>query len=377
TTNPASNSITLTWTATGDDSISGTASYYDIRYSLSFINPSNFNSATVVYGEPHPQPSGSPESFTVIDLDFNTTYYFAVKVVDKWGNSSGVSNSPSGTTLGIPQIAVSPDSLSDSLLTGASSTQYLTIRNVGEGTLDFFVSIADVEVGSVQVDFFADESVRDDKIFTGSPVSLEALEDMRASFPKRMTVQSTNPVDKDMPFSREHSSAGPLKKVAGEEVFGSDENSFFAGPRTRGNLFTCTNSTTLIEHRLHLNPPTSTQLWLLVYEGDSQVGIYDLISASDVTPAGPGKGWYSSGEVNVLLVEGMYYLIVASFEQSSYYYNQQNISPYPIPASFGELTAGAGWSWSPTFNFPPDLSQDVPSIAFRDPVAYYQMLVTG
>ncbi|MCK4236778.1 MAG: S8 family serine peptidase, partial [Candidatus Krumholzibacteria bacterium] len=50
TTNPASNSITLTWTATGDDSISGTASYYDIRYSLSFINPSNFNSATVVYG---------------------------------------------------------------------------------------------------------------------------------------------------------------------------------------------------------------------------------------------------------------------------------------------------------------------------------------
>ncbi|MEE9269903.1 MAG: S8 family serine peptidase [Candidatus Krumholzibacteria bacterium] len=140
TAGPTSNSITLTWTATGNDSLTGIAAGYDIRYSLSPIDATNFDSATEVAGEPLPQPSGTPESFTVDGLDFSTTYHFAMKVLDFWANTSSVSNSPSGTTLGPPDISVSPASLTASLLTGEIATQELTVRNVGEGTLDFSLS---------------------------------------------------------------------------------------------------------------------------------------------------------------------------------------------------------------------------------------------
>ncbi|MFQ6007512.1 MAG: choice-of-anchor D domain-containing protein, partial [Candidatus Zixiibacteriota bacterium] len=135
-----SNWIKLSWTASGDDGDSGKASSYDIRYLTSPINEINFESATQVSNTPLPQDAGLTEVFKVAGLDFSTTYYFALKVRDEWGNASGVSNSPSGTTLGIPDIDISPDTLRDSLLTGGTSVQSVTIRNVGEdpSTLDFF-----------------------------------------------------------------------------------------------------------------------------------------------------------------------------------------------------------------------------------------------
>ncbi len=135
-----SNWAMLSWTASGDDSVSGQASSYDIRYSTSPIGEGNFDLATVVPDPPLPQEAGLAEVFEVIGLDFSTTYYFALKVRDEWGNASGVSNSPSGTTQGVPDIDISPDSLVDSVFTGDTSTQFLMIRNVGQdpSTLDFF-----------------------------------------------------------------------------------------------------------------------------------------------------------------------------------------------------------------------------------------------
>jgi subtilisin family serine protease len=145
TTNPASNSITLTWTASGDDGNVGTAAYYDIRYSTFPIDAGNFDSATEVTGEPKPQEVGSLETFTVTGLAANTTYYFALKVFDEWGNGSPVSNSPSGiTTIGVletPDIGVTPISLTETLSPGATATQSLTITNEGTGILTFVISI--------------------------------------------------------------------------------------------------------------------------------------------------------------------------------------------------------------------------------------------
>jgi hypothetical protein len=134
---PTSNSITLQWTAHGDDGDSGRAAGYDIRYALAPLDSLAFDSATRAPNRIVPQLPGAIETFEVTGLNFNTTYYFAVKVVDEQGNASPVSNSPSATTLGEPRIAVSPDSLAETLLTGAQSVQTLTIRNIGEGTLDF------------------------------------------------------------------------------------------------------------------------------------------------------------------------------------------------------------------------------------------------
>jgi len=277
-----------------------------------------------------------------------------------------------------PDISVSPDSLSDSLFTGEISTHTLVIHNNGASDLNFNILIEEFDTSTTFVDFFADKLVQNHKVVAfGKPAPLEELKNETFSFFPQSTEVTEDLIDRDKPFESNNSDITARSLTIGEEVFGNDDNEYFNGPRTRGNLFTCNTSTTLIEHRLYLNPSSSTQLWFLVYEGESQVGTYNLISASDVTPAGPGLGWYSSGEVDVPLEEGKYYLIVASFEELSNYYNQQGISPYPIPASFGELTAGAGWSWAPTTTFPPASALSVPSYAFGDPVAYYQTLVTG
>ena len=99
TSNPTGGSITLAWTAPGDDGNVGTASQYDIRYSTSTITNANWASATQVSGETAPKPAGSSESFTVTGLNPTTTYYFAIKTADEIPNWSGISNSPSATTL--------------------------------------------------------------------------------------------------------------------------------------------------------------------------------------------------------------------------------------------------------------------------------------
>ncbi len=92
------NSITLNWTAPGDDGNSGTASQYEIRYSTSSIDNGNFSAATLVSGVPVPQVAGSQESFEVTGLNPNTTYYFAIKTADEIPNWSDISNVVSGST---------------------------------------------------------------------------------------------------------------------------------------------------------------------------------------------------------------------------------------------------------------------------------------
>jgi len=92
------NTASLRWTAVGDDSLTGTATTTDIRYSTSPITAANWASATQVTGEPAPLISGSTQTYTVNGLTRQTTYYFAVRIADDAGNLSAVSNVPSATT---------------------------------------------------------------------------------------------------------------------------------------------------------------------------------------------------------------------------------------------------------------------------------------
>ncbi|MFA6391718.1 MAG: fibronectin type III domain-containing protein [Patescibacteria group bacterium] len=94
----SANSVTINWTAPGDDSFSGTAVGYDIRYSTQSINDSNWTAASVVSDVPAPLTAGSAESFVVMGLAPNTTYYFAIKTVDNEGLWSALSNIASHTT---------------------------------------------------------------------------------------------------------------------------------------------------------------------------------------------------------------------------------------------------------------------------------------
>ncbi|MFA6272379.1 MAG: fibronectin type III domain-containing protein [Patescibacteria group bacterium] len=88
----SANSINLEWTAPGDDGFTGTAVEYDIRYSTQAINSSNWDSATQVIDPPAPSSAGTEESFIVMGLAPNTTYYFAIKTADNEGQWSALSN---------------------------------------------------------------------------------------------------------------------------------------------------------------------------------------------------------------------------------------------------------------------------------------------
>ena len=98
-TNAGPTSITLSWTAVGDDGISGgSANFYNIRYSTALITEDNWAMARQASGEPLPGIPCTEESLTVGDLIPQTEYYFAGKSFDGVGNPSGLSNIAVGTT---------------------------------------------------------------------------------------------------------------------------------------------------------------------------------------------------------------------------------------------------------------------------------------
>ena len=74
-----SSSISLNWTAPGNDGNSGTAARYDIRYSTAPITDANFSVAWQVPGLPPPSAAGTRQSVRVNDLVNNAVYYFALK----------------------------------------------------------------------------------------------------------------------------------------------------------------------------------------------------------------------------------------------------------------------------------------------------------
>ncbi|MFH2048879.1 MAG: fibronectin type III domain-containing protein [bacterium] len=85
-------SITITWTAPGDDDYTGTATSYDIRYSTSVINEGNWGAASQAFGEPSPKVASSTETYTINGLLPNTNYYIAIKTADEIPNWSIISN---------------------------------------------------------------------------------------------------------------------------------------------------------------------------------------------------------------------------------------------------------------------------------------------
>ena len=84
--------VTLTWTAPGDDGTIGTAAAYDLRISTAPIDDGNWSAATVVSGLPTPVAAGTRQSTVVRGLTYGTTYYIAIKTADEAGNWSGLSN---------------------------------------------------------------------------------------------------------------------------------------------------------------------------------------------------------------------------------------------------------------------------------------------
>lgn len=85
-------SVTLTWTATGDDNKSGRAKQYEIRYSTYPITKENWDKAPRAAINTEPKTAGSAESFSIFYLEPDRNYYFAVKAKDEENNWSEISS---------------------------------------------------------------------------------------------------------------------------------------------------------------------------------------------------------------------------------------------------------------------------------------------
>jgi hypothetical protein len=85
--NPTGTTVDLSWKPSGEDGNTGNATSYDIRYSTSAITDANFGAATSVL-RPATKPKPAMERFTIRDLASGTTYYFAIKAIDKGGSAS-------------------------------------------------------------------------------------------------------------------------------------------------------------------------------------------------------------------------------------------------------------------------------------------------
>ncbi len=101
----SASSISLTWTAPSDEGPRGRASSYDIRYSTSPIDESNWQDATQISNAPIPASPGVSQNVTVSGLNAHTIYYFGLKSSDSVPNVSELSNIASATTLNtVPEV---------------------------------------------------------------------------------------------------------------------------------------------------------------------------------------------------------------------------------------------------------------------------------
>jgi hypothetical protein len=106
------------------------------------INDTNdFAGAVQIQFEGQPNDSGETELMLVAGLDFSTTYYFAVRSKDVWGNWSDISNVVSAETFEAPQIEVTPGSLHVEILNTIveKDTIFISNTSLGNSTLDYNV----------------------------------------------------------------------------------------------------------------------------------------------------------------------------------------------------------------------------------------------
>lgn len=95
-------SITLTWTAAGDDLWYGTVTGYVLKYSKSGpITNATWDSSITFPQSWIPLPSGRLETHIVTGLESGTQYWFAIKAFDEVPNNSTISNTISEYTTDI------------------------------------------------------------------------------------------------------------------------------------------------------------------------------------------------------------------------------------------------------------------------------------
>ncbi|MBW2991930.1 hypothetical protein KY345_01795, partial [Candidatus Woesearchaeota archaeon] len=141
-------SIELTWTAVGDDGVTGTASSYIIKQAYAPITTqAQFDAASTAVGS-HlitPAASGSAETFIVTGLVPGSTYHFAVEAVDDVGHVGALGNTDSATpsTHDVSVNSFAHDKPGTTLYVGDSITFTANIGNSGNIAETITVDLAE------------------------------------------------------------------------------------------------------------------------------------------------------------------------------------------------------------------------------------------
>ncbi|MGH7926683.1 MAG: S8 family peptidase, partial [Candidatus Binatia bacterium] len=101
-------SVTLNWTAPGDDDDTGTATSYDMRFSTTKFTDADWNTLTQVSGEPTPEAAGTGQNKTVTGLLCGRSYFFVIKTRDEAGNESALSKIATAKTAACNKLAATP-----------------------------------------------------------------------------------------------------------------------------------------------------------------------------------------------------------------------------------------------------------------------------
>lgn len=117
---PLGNSLTVAWTASGDDGNVGQATYYDLRYSTEPITEAGWERATPYPEADRPFAAGIYQGCQVFGLEPATLYYFAIKSADEAHNWSTISNVGSGVTPGYSD-SIAPSVITDLAVDSTSS----------------------------------------------------------------------------------------------------------------------------------------------------------------------------------------------------------------------------------------------------------------
>ncbi len=128
--------VTLAWTAPGDNGTVGTTRGYELRWMNSPITEPDWTAAEVAGPVPMPSVAGTRETAVLFGVPPGAMRYFALKSWDEAGNWSIISNNDAKAWLGAPVCRVDPDSLDfGSVPLGQWFEREFVIHNDGGGTL--------------------------------------------------------------------------------------------------------------------------------------------------------------------------------------------------------------------------------------------------
>ena len=106
-------SVTVAWTAAGDDSVYGRASSYDVRYATEPLTPANWSQSAAAPGIPGPHPNPAKLILEITGLSPDTRYHVGVAAHDDSGHRSGLSNNATVTTSPMRTLYVDLDGAGD------------------------------------------------------------------------------------------------------------------------------------------------------------------------------------------------------------------------------------------------------------------------